>query len=384
MFASLLGDIRLEYLEISDDVKAALRALNSLGVSYENGKFSKVGGAGISGTIDVGGSGTVLRFLLPVLSSLGLEATITGDETLRKRPLGILHEFLNSNGVDLSNDHLPLRISGKLDADRIEISGSESSQYISGFIFGKLLGGGGKISLLPPVRSSSYISMTCRILNSIGARIRYTGNFIEIEDQRDPLKYSGNVPGDFLLSSFYAIGAVLSGGKVRIENHIMPDWSAGDARIVDIMGKYAASSSLSEGTWSVEAGEGVQPFHEDVQDSPDLAVNLAALAYGTSEESTISGIELLKIKESDRIRSISHTLRQYGSRVETNDVLKIRGPPDAKPGVTEQWNDHRIAMLGSILSLKAGGVVKGSESVSKSNPRFFDDLRKLGGDIRLE
>ena len=384
MFASLLGEIKIEGLEHSQDVKSALRALQSLGVAYESGRFLKGAHQDISGKIDVGGSGTVLRFLLPVLSSLGLEATITGDETLQKRPLGVLHDYLNSNGVDLSDDHLPLKISGKLNTDHVEISGSESSQYISGFIFGKLLGGGGKISLIPPVRSSSYITMTCRILNSIGARIRFSGNRIEVEPQNSPLKYSGSIPGDFLLSSFYAIGAVLTGGEINIENHTMPDWSAGDARIVDIIGKYSAFSSLSDGTWKVKAERQVQPFHEDVQDSPDMAVNLAALAYGTPEESTISGIELLRIKESNRINSISSTLMHYGSTVEVDDVMRINGPSQARPGTTEKWNDHRIAMLGSILSLKAGGVVMDAESVSKSNPRFFDDIRQLGGDLRLE
>ncbi len=382
LFSSLLGEVSLDNLEFSDDVKAAMRALQSLRITYDNGKLIKNPLPGNTGTVHLGGSGTVLRFLLPVLSCTGIEATVESDETLQKRPIGVLYDYLNSHGVDLSADRLPLKIRGKLDTDHVEISGSESSQYISGFIFGLLLIGGGRITLLPPVRSSSYIAMTCNILNSIGAEVVYTGKEITVKPLESPVAYHGKIPGDFLLSSFYALGAFLTGGEVSLHNHIYPHWSPGDSRIVEVIGKSGATSILSNGIWKVKGGEKIIPFNEDVEDSPDMAVNLAALAYGTTDESTISGIELLRIKESDRIESISRTLTSYGSRVSVNDAIRIQGPEEAHSGITENWNDHRIAMLGAILSLSGGGIVKGAESESKSNPRFFQDLKKLGGDLR--
>lgn len=383
LFSSLIGNISLDDLEYSEDVKAGIRVIQSLGVRNNNGKLVRETISGDMGTVDIGGSGTVLRMLLPILSIMGISAKLTGDQTLQRRPLGVLHEYLTSNGVEITGDRLPLRIHGRLDTDTIEISGSESSQYISGFIFGLLLRGGGKIVLIPPVRSSSYISMTCHMLNSLGASINYSGNEITVNPLEGALEYSGHVPGDFLLSSFYAIGAVLTGGKVSIQNLKRPEWSLGDSRIAGIVNRCGGSGSVCKGIWSVESGDQVLPFHESVEDSPDMAVSLAALAFGSTEQSQISGVELLRIKESDRITSISETLRNYGSQVEVNDILSIRGPDTHREGVTGQWRDHRIAMLGSVLSLVAGGKVSGAESVSKSNPGFFDDLRKLGGDFQL-
>lgn len=383
IFSSLLGRVNLRQLEYSRDVEAAIRAISALGASRNEGVFTAGKIPKIAGEIDLGGSGTVLRMLVPILSCLGVEATLTGDESLRKRPLGVVYDYLTSNGIKMSSEHLPLKISGKLDIDHVEISGSESSQYISGFIYGLLLKGGGTIDLLPPVRSSSYIRMTCTVLNDLGADIRFTGEQIVVSPLKNNLEYTGRVPGDFLLSSFYAIGALLTGGSVEISNLIMPDWSSGDSRIVQIIKESTNSGTLKDGTWNIKSSDSISQFSENVEDSPDMAVSLAALACGSEGKSEISGIELLRIKESDRIRSISDTLENYGCSVEIGNTMKIACPAELSSGTTESWEDHRITMLGSLLSLKNGGVVKGTESVSKSNPRFFSDLEKLGGDFRL-
>ena len=384
LFSSLLGKMRLENLEFSEDVEAAARALSSLGVlKHETGwEAGKLHAGPIS--VNLGGSGTTLRMLIPVLAYLGIEANLDGDETLRRRPLGVLADWLSSNGMKISGDRLPLKIQGRLKTDRVEISGAESSQYISGFIFGLLLSGGGKILLVPPVRSRSYIQMTCDVLNSIGAKIRFQENTIEIQPQETPLTYVGEVPGDFLLSSFYALGAILTGGNVIINNLSKREWSKGDSRIVKLLEETGSVSRFDGSKWVVEGGKQIKPFTEDVDDSPDMAVSLAALASASEGVSTISGVELLRTKESDRLESITKTLLSFDVVSRTNNGLIIEGRKTLHRGKVENWNDHRITMLGTVLSLRSGGVVDGTQSVSKSNPRFFDDLRKLGGLIELE
>ena len=383
LFSSLLGKISLKGLEHSDDVEAAIRAIRALGVNRSKDSFERSELPDELGSVDLGGSGTVLRILLPILACSGVSASLTGDHTLQKRPLGVLQEVLASSGVEMTGDHLPLRISGRLNTREVTISGSQSSQYISGFIFGLLLVGGGKISLLPPVRSSSYIQMTCDVLNSLGAQIRYSGNEIRIAPVDRVLEYSGPVPGDFLLSSFYAAGAILTGGELKITDLSHPEWSMGDSRIAGIMNRCSGKGRVSGSCWEVQSAESILSFRENVEDSPDMAVSLAALAAGSTSESEISGVELLGIKESDRLISIADTLVNYGCTVGTDGVMTIRGTDRPEKGATGIWNDHRIAMLGSVLSMRAGGTVNGAESVSKSNPRFFDDLRKLGGDFQL-
>ncbi len=383
LFSALLGKIELHNLHMSDDVMAAISAVEALGVD-STGDLWKSGRTGTSGknNIYLGGSGTTLRMLLPVLAYKGMDVVVDGDETLRKRPLNTIIEWLRENGVTVIGDRLPIRISGKAVSDYVEISGSESSQYISGFIFALLMSGGGKINILPPVRSASYIRMTCDILNRIGASVRFSGTTINV-DPGVALNYSGPVPGDFLLSSFYAAAAVLTGGKIRIKGLELPEDSAGDSRIVDIFRKCGAGSEVLNREWQVSSNDDLHPFNEDVSDSPDMAVSLAALASVINGTSTIRGVELLKIKESDRISTIMDTLRSFGIRADFDGNIVVSGNGPGKYGIIDSSMDHRIAMLGTVLATRFGGTVRGAECVSKSNPRFYEDISRIGGVIEL-
>ena len=376
LFASLLGDVRLEKLEHSHDVDAALSAIDQVRKTIDSSDTDV-------GIIDVGGSGTTLRMLLPILAFLGLKCTIMGDETLQKRPLTVIRSWLEANGVSMSSDHLPLAIDGKISSRNVEIPGSESSQYISGIIYGLLLSGGGKIRLLPPVRSTSYIEMTCSVLNSLGCSIYYHGLDISVQALMEPLKFSGEVPGDFLLSSFYAAAALITKGSVNITGLSSRNWSMGDLRIVDIVGKSGAGSYVEDDTWHVSGNGDFLSFTEDIEDSPDMAVSLAAFSAISGGEYRILGTSLLEIKESNRIQSVSRTLEAFGIEVSTDNGMNIRNTGNWHSGIVKDWKDHRIAMLGTVLSLRSGGMIYGAEAVAKSNPRFYDDLIRLGGEISL-
>ncbi len=376
LFAGLLGDVSLEGLQPSDDVSSAVNAIGRLKEAVRSHHHSL-------GILDLKGSGTTLRMLLPVLAFLGIESEIHGDQTLEQRPLGIIKSWMGENGAHLSSDHLPLRISGRIATDVVEISGSESSQYISGTIYGLLLTGGGKIRLIPPIRSRAYIEMTCSVLNSIGCSIRYRGMEIDVEPMDQEARFHGAVPGDFLLSSFYAIASLLTGGEMEISGLVNPQWSSGDSRIVDIIRSCGAASSINDGTWKISVNGDLSPFKEDVEDSPDMAVSLAALSAGALGESRILGTHLLGIKESNRNLSISNTLGAFGIEVTTDNEIVIHNTGSYHEGVVSDWKDHRIAMLGTALALRSGGLVHGAEAVSKSNPRFFDGLARLGGRFSL-
>lgn len=385
LFASLLGRIELHDLKMSDDVASALRALEAMRVETpETGVWSRSAMPAGLGDLYVGGSGTVLRVLLPILACTGTSGRIDGDETLRKRPLRVLREWFVNHGVEMSDDHLPLSISGRIDTSSVEISGSESSQYITGFIYGLLLTGGGRITLIPPVRSVSYLRMTCGVLNSLGCRVDFSGNEIRVEPPEKPVRYTGRVPGDFLLASFYAAAAMLTNGRVEIGNLSRREWSGTDSRIVDIFERAGAESSYINSTWVVSQEAETRPFTEDILDTPDMAVSLAALAACSTGVSKISGTDLLSSKESDRISSISQTLESFGCTVSHEHGISVKGPEKMVSATASAWKDHRIAMLGTVLSLVSGGVVEGAEAVNKSNPEFFEDLIRLGGDITLE
>lgn len=376
LFAGLLGDIRLDNLQLSEDVKAASDAISAVRTAAASSETHL-------GTLNIRGSGTTLRMLLPVLSFLGLECELRGDQTLEKRPLGVVRSWLEGNGASLSSDHLPLKISGRITTDAVEISGSESSQYISGIIYGLLLSGGGRIKLIPPVRSGSYIEMTCSVLNSLGCHVRQEGMAIEVQPLGSALKFQGEVPGDFLLSSFYAMASIITHGETEITGLSYPGWSQGDSRIVGILRSAGAESRMAGSTWQVSADETLKPLKVNVEDSPDMAVTLAALAASSEGESRILGTSLLEFKESNRILSITKTLEAFGIEVSDHDGLVIRNSGKHHEGIVKNWKDHRIAMLGTVLALRSGGVVHGAESVAKSNPIFFDDITRLGGKVTL-
>ncbi|MEM0174235.1 MAG: 3-phosphoshikimate 1-carboxyvinyltransferase [Sulfolobaceae archaeon] len=386
IFFSLLTDIELENLVLSEDVKSALNAVKSLGVSVEfegnKVKLQRKGNEEIK-EVYVGGSGTTLRFLLPIAAILGKRLSIDGDETLRRRPISA---FLRAvKGVSISSEKLPLTIEGRLDVNNISIDGSESSQYISGFIIGFCMIGEGRISIIPPISSKSYILLTINLLNSLGAKIKFyeSENIIEIRCGKIN-KYAGRVPGDYALSSYYALSSLFTGGKLRISNLYAPYDFFGDHSIVEIYHKMGAISYYKEGEWVIESKNEYYNINIDVDDAPDLAPSIAPLSAIALGESKITGVRRLRIKESDRILTISETLRAFGVKVkEGNNELIIIGSKELHSGSIICPKDHRIAMMATPFILKLGGTIGEAECVNKSNPNFWIDIKKIGGRIEI-
>lgn len=196
-------------------------------------------------------------------------------------------------------------------------------------------------------------------------------------------EYSGRVPGDYLLSSFYAAAAYATGGHVSISGLPEQERWWGDHSIVGILQENGVESSFQDGTWHVVSSGSGKGMTIDISQSPDMAVSIAAFAPFLTGATTISGTEGLKSKESNRIRTIAETLSAFGVNARTDDSITIDGQPSVKNPALDAAGDHRIAMLSSVLSLYAGGKIMGAESVSKSNPQFYRDLASIGGDITL-
>ena len=380
---SLIGCANIQGLPDSSDVTVAVDLVGRLGIIRNGDVFSRHG-RDLKHRADLyfGGSGTTLRMALPMLAYLGGEFTIDGDETLRARPVREEIRALSEAGVSFSSDSIPLRMSGRANTDHITIKGSESSQSISGLIYALLMNGGGSIQIVPPIVSRHYIDLTCSILASLGADISFSGNVVRINGG-DMKEYSGRVPGDYLLSSFYAAAAYATGGHVSISGLPEQERWWGDHSIVGILQENGVESSFQDGTWHVVSSGSGKGMIIDISQSPDMAVSIAAFAPFLTGATTISGTEGLKSKESNRIRTIAETLSAFGVNARTDDSITIDGQPSVKNPALDAAGDHRIAMLSSVLSLYAGGKIMGAECVSKSNPQFYRDLASIGGDITL-
>ncbi|MCI4455566.1 MAG: 3-phosphoshikimate 1-carboxyvinyltransferase [Sulfolobus sp.] len=382
IFYSLINRVTLSEVPNSDDIAAAINAVKALGVKVEGGSF-KFEEPSSRGYAFVGGSATTLRMLLPIAMVLGVELEVDGDESLRRRPLNEIVKLARRHGLEVTSERLPLKIKGKLKEEEVEISGAESSQYVSGFMFAFAVRGHGRIRVLPPVSSKSYIMMTAELLTSQGVKVEIERDDVwEITVARgNPRPYEGKVRGDFALASFYAIASSVTGGRIEISGLYDPPSYFGDHSVVNLMAEAGVKSAVRNGTWIAE-GEPERGLRVNVDDAPDLAVSIAALAPFARTETVIEGVERLRIKESDRITTIINTLKAFGCRARYEGGLVIV-PSRPREGVIECPNDHRIAMLAAVLALTAGGKVLKAECVNKSNPRFWDDLKGLGARITI-
>ena len=379
---SLLSDVEVTSFPVAQDVSSALGAIRGLGLEVKAGRIVRPkNGVRHSASLNFAGSGTTLRMMMPILSYIGGEFTLDGDETLRRRPLSQITEPLRAMGMKISGDNLPVKMVGRITETDVTVPGWESSQHISGLIYAILLAGGGTIHIKPPVISRSYIEMTCGLLKSHGARIRMDGNTIHVE--RSELRpFRGTIPGDYLLASFYAAAAMATSGSVRISNLPDPPKEFGDHSIVSILKDSGLDSKLLDSEWSFRSSDG-RALKVDVSQSPDMAVSVAAFAPFLRGKTIISGIENLKIKESNRISTITSTLMSFGASVEQSGEIAISGPLTQEQPKIDPGNDHRIAMLATVLGLSMGSVVMDAECVGKSNPDFYSDLAGIGGDISL-
>lgn len=380
---SILKESKLENLIYSDDIRVAIDVVKALGVSVSDSYFRKEGELKAPSYLYFGGSATTLRMAIPILSVIGSETIIDGDESLRKRPLNAIIKALDGE-VRFSSSSLPTKMSGKLKENYIKIEGNESSQYISGFIYAFSLVGGGEIEIIPPISSKSYIYLTANLINSLGGDVKIKGNRVYIA-KGDFKPYSGKVPGDYALASFYVASSIITGGDIIVEDvYDIPDFQ-GDHSIVKLYNDMGIESFVKEGKWIAMKTGGLSGIEVNVDDFPDLAPSIASLAPFATSKTVILGVRRLKSKESNRILSISETLSRFNVKVSYDDEkIEIYPSSDIREATVTCPNDHRIAMLASVLALRVGGVVNNAECVNKSNPSFWKDLISLGGKIIIK
>ncbi|MEM3802279.1 MAG: 3-phosphoshikimate 1-carboxyvinyltransferase [Saccharolobus sp.] len=389
IFLSLFTKIKLKNLTLSEDVIDAITSVKALGVKVkDNYEFIPPEKLEIrENYIKLKGSATTLRILIPIVAAIGGKVTIDAEGSLKKRPIKRIVEALSISGVNFSSDTLPVKISGKLNTDFIRISGDESSQYISGLIYALHILSGGSLEIISPISSKSYIYLTINLLNRLGSKIVMDGNKILVKPGKLS-EYEGEVPGDYGLSSFYALAALTTEGELLINNLWKPESYFGDHTIVKIFKDMGAESEYYNGSWKVKGSNSYKPITINIDDAPDLAMPIVGLCSIAEGECKICGIRRLRTKESNRVESIGKILMSYGVKVEANeDKLVIYGKSRGllnKFVSTDCFNDHRVAMMSSALALITGGVINDAECVNKSNPNYWKDLISLGAKISIQ
>ncbi len=369
--------------ERSADIDATADCLRALGagVEYSDGKFTvePVRYKARSPELNCGESGSTLRFLLPVAAAVSENASFTGSGRLPERPIGELIDALQKGGVTFSARRLPFTLGGKLRGGVFTLPGDVSSQYISGLLLALPEVGGGQIRLTSKLQSAGYVKMTVYTMARFGVAVTgRDGAYIVHPEARYTSPGVIDAEGDWSNAAFFlAAGAI--GGDVTVTG-LEPKSVQGDRKIVEILRRFGADVTVCDGAVTARQSP-LQGCDVDIRDIPDLLPILAVTAAFANGESRFTGGERLRMKESDRLRSVSEMITALGGDVtELPDGLVVRGKA-LRGGTVQSRNDHRIVMSAAVAGAMCSGDVTiiGADAARKSYPAFFEDFRKIGG-----
>lgn len=391
------GTSRVRGFGASQDTLATARAVSSLGARVELGSdLVLVEGVGLRGLrppgqpIDCANAGTLLRLLAGILAGQSGEFELVGDESLSRRPLGRIALPLRSMGAQLEmvDGHAPLRIrGGMLQPVRHELPVA-SAQVKSCVLLAGLFAEGGPTTVVEPIPTRDH---TERMLVAAGVRVHRRGQEISIWPVERLAPLDLDVPGDFSSAAPFIVAAtVVLGSELRIHGVNVNPTRTGLLDALERMG--ARISLFNRRKTGGEPVADIEVVHAELvatevgpEEVPRMVdeLPLFALAAGFARgESVVRGAQELRVKESDRIETVTGALRALGIRVSSyEDGIRVRGVP-SRPrggGVIESEGDHRIAMLGAVgaLASREGAQIEGAEAVAVSFPEFFPTLELL-------
>tara|TARA_B100000123_G_scaffold217130_1_gene165618 strand:- start:196 stop:1380 length:1185 start_codon:yes stop_codon:yes gene_type:complete len=320
--------------------------------------------------IDIGASGTTFRFLTAYLASKeGVDCIITGSDRIQNRPINQLVNTLNDLGADISyvkkNNFAPLRIRGKkINGGDATINGNISSQFISSLILiAPILKCGLNLKIKKEIVSKPYIDMTLSLLNYFGVEYEWKKNIISIKPQNYIAK-DISIESDWSSAAFWLQIAYLSKNcKIKLkklnENSIQ-----GDKEVLNIFERLNIKSELKNNILTITKNNTKHKFPKKINliDTPDLYQSIKCCLFSQNIECKISGLNTLNKKETNRIKSVDTELQN----LITNKKIKT-------------YNDHRMAMSFSPMSLKFGEIeILNGDVVTKSYPKFWEDMKKAG------
>lgn len=377
-------------VELSNDVMATINAVRTLGafVSLISERLIIDARSVFLKdhiTINCGESGSTLRFLIPIVSALGLTAKFEGTGTLISRPMNVFAEILPKFGVECKYvGVLPFSVNGRLQPGKFLISQDISSQFVTGLLFAlPLLAGDSEIILTTECGSGGYIDMTVKTMEDFGIMVNKTEQGFKVPGNQKYCARNYAVEGDWSQTAFFlAAGAIGEPVTVRGVNL---NSLQGDRIIANLLERMGAKVSYGEEEVTILPKKlvGGNIFAERIPDLVPILAVLGACAEGSTQ---IFGASRLKFKESNRLKSLYDGLKNLGVDVtETDDGLLIQGQKGFTSAKINGYSDHRIVMAFSIAAIlaKENVCISDAESISKSYPSFFEDYNKLGGCVNV-
>ena len=325
--------------------------------------------------INVGESGSTLRFLMPIIASLSTKVIVDGENGIKARPVDTIVDLFLKNNIKVSSNKLPLEIEGKLTQGDYEIDGSISSQFATGMLIAlSFIQGKSTLRINNPT-SEDYLNITVDSLRQFGVKIEKKDKYyIESNGLISPGEV--NAEGDFSSASFImALGAL--SGKVILHN-LNVNSSQGDKIIVDVLKDMGGNVEVNNDSIVVAKSE-LKATTFDLKNYPDMAPILSVLMAQANGVSTLTNVDRLKIKESDRLANIIDMLTRLKIKTEySSNTLKIFGGKFSCANLLDH-NDHRICMSSIVALNIASGTISDTKCIDKSYPQFLEDFKKIGG-----
>jgi 3-phosphoshikimate 1-carboxyvinyltransferase len=331
-----------------------------------------------------------MRFLTAYLSQSEGERTITGTERMKNRPIRVLVEALRQLGADIEyvekEGFPPLKIRGKkLRGGRVHLDGGVSSQYTSALMMiAPVLSEGLSLSLEGTIISRPYIRMTVQLMKAFGIDTVWSGNIIEIKHQ-NYVPCSCRIENDWSAASYWYEILALTPGNATVELPGLNDGSVqGDAKVSELFEKLGVSTTFTEsGARLSKRSFLIDRFDYDFIDEPDLAQTFAVTCALKNIPFRFTGLQSLKMKETDRIKALQKEMRKLGYVVHdrNGDTLEWTGErceAETSPAI-DTYDDHRMAMAFAPAAIRLGEIcINDPAVVSKSYPRFWKDLESTG------
>jgi 3-phosphoshikimate 1-carboxyvinyltransferase len=380
---------------VADDTRAMTDALALLGATIEvdpdTGRLAVTGTGGRLRpgplVLDVRLSGTASRFLLPVVALGDGPYTIDGRPPLRARPMGPVLAGIEALGARVEHrgepGHLPVTVvaAGGLAGGEVTVAGDTSSQFLSALLLAAPCTRDGlRVTVAGPLVSRPFVDLTLGVVAAFGAEVgEGPGPVFEVA----PGGYRAaayRVEPDASAASYLLAAAAVAGGRVTVEG-LGAGSPQGDARFADLLAAMGARVERTATSTTVTGDGRLRGLGTvDMADMPDMAQTLAAVAVFADAPTRVTGVELIRWHETDRIAAVVAELRRAGVEAdESRDGFTVH-PGTPRPARIRTYDDHRMAMSFALLGLRAPGIeITDPGCVAKTFPGFWAALDGLRG-----
>ena len=338
---------------------------------------------------DAQDAGTSFRFLTSFLAIKKEHVVLSGTERMKQRPVKVLVDALNKIGAEilyLENEGFPpIYVKGKINQvkNKLDIPGDISSQYISSLLLiAPLLEKGIEINIEEPFYSRPYVNMTLNLMNSFGIKSEVKGNKISIKNQEFS---SGSyiVESDWSAASYwYSILSISDNINNLTLKGLKKKSNQGDSVISELMKSFGVNTQYKEdGIVLTKIKLDTEEIELDFRDCPDLTQTILVVAAYHKIKLKVSGVESLKIKETDRLLAMKNELKKIGCDFYEEDnywILEKRSREIDDELQIETYKDHRMAMAFAPLASKKSMIINDPDVVVKSYPTYWEDLKKVG------